>query len=250
MSLTPGEWHKRFLQQARWTKGFREHIFPRIGFSHADRILDIGCGTGALMEELGPRERGAVVGGDLRVDFLKMAIRNYPRGTYFCGDAHALPFPAGTFTISFNHYLLLWVKDPVRVVEEMRRVTKMGGSLLALAEPDYGGRIDHPPPLDKIQAKQIASMEQQGAEPNMGRKLREIFQNAGVKEIHTGVFEGQWKDPPDQDEWELEWKMIENDLRGEMTRQELDDLKEADRDAWQKGTRTLFLPTFYAWGKA
>ncbi|MFO8037289.1 MAG: methyltransferase domain-containing protein [Anaerolineales bacterium] len=249
MSLTSEEWHQRFLQQAQWTKGFRAYIFPRIGFSRADRILDIGCGTGALMEEWNPRERQALVGGDLNEAFLNLAMRNYPGGTFFCGDAHHLPFPAETFEISFNHYLLLWVEDPVQVVEEMKRVTKSGGVVLALAEPDYGGRIDYPPPLDTIQDRQIASLDAQGADPKRGRKLRRIFHEAGVKEIKTGVFEGQWAAPPDQRDWEMEWKILENDLKELISPEMLNALKEADLDAWRKGHRTLFLPTFYAWGK-
>lgn len=249
MSLTIEEWHQRFLQQAQWTKGFRAYIFPRIGFSHADRILDLGCGTGALMEEWKPRERRSLVGGDINEAYIKMAIRNYPEGIYFCGDAHHLPFPAGTFEISFNHYLLLWVEDPVQVVKEMKRITKSGGVVLALAEPDYGGRLDYPPPLDTLQDKQIASLDAQGADPYMGRKLRQIFQKAQLQDIKTGVFEGQWANPPDQEDWELEWKILEHDLKGQISQEKFKALKEADLDAWQKGYRTLFLPTFYAWGK-
>jgi ubiquinone/menaquinone biosynthesis C-methylase UbiE len=249
MSLTIEEWHQRFLQQAQWTKGFRDYIFPRIGFSSGARILDIGCGTGALMEELNLQERGALVGGDLNIDYLKLAIRNYPEGTYFRGDGHYLPFPPETFQISFNHYLLLWVEDPIRIVKEMRRVTQQEGILLALAEPDYGGRIDYPPPLDTIQDMQMASLEAQGADPNTGRKLRHIFQKAQIRDIKTGVFEGQWKEPPDQEDWELEWKILEHDLKGEISQEKLYALKKTDRDAWRQGHRTLFLPTFYAWGK-
>lgn len=249
MSLTREDWHNRFLQQAQWTKGFREFIFPRIGIKEANRILDIGCGTGALMEEITAPNQGLAVGGDLNLGHLRWAMRNSPGGIYFCGDGHSLPFPAQTFQTSLNHFLLLWVEEPIRVVREMKRVTKQDGYVLALAEPDYGGRLDYPPPLDKIKARQISSLKRQGADPKIGRKLKNIFQEAGIQETTIGVFAAQWKTPPSREDWEMEWKILAHDLQVEMLPGDIQNLKKSDWEAWQTGQRTLYIPTFYAWGR-
>ena len=62
----------------------------------------------------------------------------------------------------------------------MVRVTHPGGFVLALAEPDYGGRIDYPTELSQIGDWQKNALKQQGANPLMGRELRSIFSHAGI----------------------------------------------------------------------
>jgi SAM-dependent methyltransferase len=71
-------------------------------------------------------------------------------------DRHTLPFQP-VFDVTFCHFLLLWVSNPEKVVAEMGRVTRPGGSV-RLAEPDYGGRIDYPESLSLYSAggKRIA----------------------------------------------------------------------------------------------
>ena len=83
----------------------------------------------------------------------------------------------------------------------------------------------------------------------MGRKLASIFHLAGLTSIEFGVLGGQWRLPPSQDEWESEWRVLEDDLKhspessgGAST------LKVRDWSAWQSGERVLFVPTFYALG--
>ena len=49
--MTPVDWHHRFVQQAHWTQDLRAYLYTRIEFDNAKHILDMGCGTGALMGE-------------------------------------------------------------------------------------------------------------------------------------------------------------------------------------------------------
>lgn len=244
------DWHHRFTQQARWTLDLRDYLLPRIQFSSQDKILDIGCGTGALSGELAGRTRGTVFGGDIDFQRLKMAMRNSPAGVYFGGDGHVLPFSAATFNVSLCHFYLLWVNHPLGAIQEMARVTKPGGYVIALAEPDYGGRIDHPPPLDRIRSHQINALRQQGADPSMGRKIKGLFHRAGLKGITTGVFQGKWSPAAATEEDQLEWKILAEDLRLVLPEEEIQTFKHADQQARADGQRVVYLPTFYAWGKA
>lgn len=80
----------------------------------------------------------AVIHGlDLESDRLIEAHRHVPAAALTCGDALVLPYPSGIFDITFCHFLLLWVRDPLLALLEMKRVTRSGGAVLALAEPDY-----------------------------------------------------------------------------------------------------------------
>ncbi len=250
MPLTLAEWDQRFRQQATWTSDLRSYLYPKTGLEKAQKVLDVGCGTGALIPELCAQSEAQVYGGDWDTACLGMAIRKAPAGIFFGGDAHTLPFPADTFELTLCHFLLLWVDDPVETVREMRRVTKPGRGILALAEPDYGGRVDYPPAFAKLKDIQTQALRRQGADPYLGRKLRSIFARAGCQEIMTGVLGGQWSESPSPAEQALEWSVITEDAGGTITAQELHHLQARDKLAWERNERTLYVPTFYAWGKA
>jgi SAM-dependent methyltransferase len=249
MILSPAEWHQRFRLQARWTQDLRQHLYPRAGLDRAARVLDVGCGTGALQAELSERSRSQVHGLDLNLRFLEQAVENNPAVQYVAGDAHALPYAGACFDISLCHFLLLWVENPEEVLSEMRRVTRVGGALIALAEPDYGGRIDHPPELAQIGLLQASSLRQQGAQPEMGRRLAGLFSNLGLHSVETGVLGAQWSGPPLPEELASEWAVIRSDLKDLLSKEQLDKLQERETQALARRERVLFVPTFYAWGR-
>jgi hypothetical protein len=132
----------------------------------------------------------------------------------------------------------------------MRRVTRPGGGILALAEPDYGGRVDYPVELAQLGRWQAESLRQQGADPEMGRKLAAVFARAGLKQIETGVMGGEWAHPNLPGETNLEWDVLESDLAGQIPLDDLRKMKRLEVAARQNGERVLFVPTFYGWGRA
>jgi SAM-dependent methyltransferase len=194
-----------------------------------------------------------VFGIDIKSAHLELATRNAPQTALTLGDAFTLPYLRGSFDLTICHFLLLWVADPLHVVREMTRVTRSTGAVLALAEPDYGGRIDYPSELSQLGIWQTQSLRNQGADPLVGRKLRAVFQQAGLRSVETGILGGQWSGLPDWDAWESEWSVLEADLNqtSEIIEiSEVQKLKALERSAYQLGERVLFVPTFYAWGKA
>jgi len=210
----------------------------------------VGCGTGALHEELQQGLSLQVHGLDLDPLMLAEAARNYPRSIFSLGDAHALPYADSSFDIVLCHYLLLWVADPVQVLSEMRRVTRPGGALLALAEPDYGGRIDFPPDLDQLGRLQTRALRRQGAQPEMGRRLSALFTSLELEAVEVGVLGAQWRGPLLPAEQESEWAVIRSDLDDILPASQLRRLRQLDALTWQSGERVLYVPTFYAWGRA
>ncbi len=148
----------------------------------------------------------------------------------------------------FCHFVLLWLADPRRALNEMRRVAAPGGAVLALAEPDYGGRIDYPEALSRLGTWQSQALEEQGANPRMGRRLAGLFQQAGLVEVESGVLGAQWSQTDSDEDMEMEWQVLRNDLAEAVPPEELEALERLDRQATQAGERVLFVPTFYAWG--
>lgn len=242
------DWHARYVQQARWTRDLREYLLGGAGLRSARRVLEVGCGTGAVLLDLA-RAGARIHGLDNDSNSLRVCRANAPFASLTRGDALELPFVAGTFDIAFCHYLLLWVSTPIAALREMKRVTRRGGSVMAFAEPDYSGRLDRPRKLEVLGRLQTDSLRRQGANPAMGGQLRRAFEEAGLMVVEAGRIKGAgmvWT----QDERESEWAILESDLQKGAGTAELARLKQVDEAAWTSGTRVLDIPTYYAWGHA
>jgi SAM-dependent methyltransferase len=248
-ALTPADWHRRFLEQATWTSDIRRHLYTRAGLKHARRILEAGCGTGVIAAELSQYTRARVTGLDLRGERLRLARENANRARFIQGDAFKLPFAQASFDITLCHFLLLWLPEPQQALVEMARVTRPGGAVLALAEPDYGGRIDYPLELAAVGRLQAEALRRQGADPETGRKLAALLCGAGLQEVETGVLGGEWQGQATRQVGSSEWAVLADDLQDLLPEPELSRLQQIDLAARQSGERILFVPTFYGWGR-
>ena len=236
-------WHARYLQQAGWTRPLRNYLFEQAGISAARRVLEVGCGTGAILQELSTP--AALHGLDLDPVALAESRIHASAVSLARGDGHYLPFPDQSFDIVYCHFLLLWVRNPLQVVREMARV---GRCVLALAEPDYSQRVDEPAALKPLGEWQSESLRRQGADPSFGAQLAETFHQAGINLIETGPIQGQAVMRSVAD-WENEWDVIESDLAGIAPQEEIQKMKGLDELARKQGKRTLHVPTYFAWGK-
>ena len=245
LSLT--EWHQRYRQQGEWSKTIRHYLFNQAQLGFKDKILEIGSGTGAILELLSESGYLFLTGVDINYHGLAFSkIKNFPH-FLIQGDGYQLPFPTQTFDASYCHYLLLWLEYPVKLLTEMRRVTKPGGWVIALAEPDHQSRIDYPPPLDRLGKNQTQSLQDQGVDIQMGRKLTGLFHDIGLIDIQSGILGAQWSSRHTGNP--TEWSMLEDDLKGILDEEEFYRFKQIDHQAWMEGKRVLFVPTFYAMGK-
>jgi SAM-dependent methyltransferase len=247
---TTQDWHQRYLQQTRWTRALASYLFQRAGLSSLHSILEVGCGTGAVLQEIIRPLITQPFGLDINPNYLAYTAQSHPQSRLILGDAHQLPLADGCFDVCLCHYLLLWVSDPSRVIQEMVRVTRSGGVVIALAEPDYGNRIDYPQDLSLLGKWQMDSLEQQGADPLIGRKLRAILSTSGLLAVEAGVQGGEWRSIFDQTEFDSEWDTIQSDLANQPEKlAQLPRLMEIDMLSCKQGKRILYVPTFYAWGR-
>ncbi len=241
--------HRRYLEQAGWTAGVRHRLLERATAGGVTRSLEVGAGTGAIAVELAQGDAGTVFALDIDSHLCRHGAKNAPRARWLCADAHAVPLQPSSFDVVAFHYVLLWLEDPAQALAEAARVTRPGGWILALAEPDHASRIDFPELLARLGERQTEALAAQGADVRMGRKLRALFSAAGLTEVTAGVLSGEWSGESDQARSTLEWETLRADLGGTVPRVDLDVLEDYDRDAWQRDERVLFVPTFYAAGR-
>ncbi|MCB0119018.1 MAG: class I SAM-dependent methyltransferase [Anaerolineales bacterium] len=240
------DWHARYLQQAAWTRNLRAYLFNKAGLKDARRVLEVGCGTGAILREL--ETPAALHGVDLDPAALTQALVNARAASLTRGNGLSLPYSDSTFDIVYCHYFLLWVNDPLQAVLEMKRVTSRGGYVLALAEPDYSARVDKPEALRPLGEWQRDALKRQGANPGFGAQLAETFFQAGITLKETGTIQGAENEPSVR-EREMEWAVIEADLAESVSSVEIQKMKRLDEKAWERGERVLYVPTYFAWGQ-
>lgn len=97
------------------------------------RILEIGCGPGALagaMHRWYPRAE--IVGIDRDSRFIAFARQREPELEWIEGDAAALPFADGWFDITISHTVQEHI-EPSAFWGEQRRVLRTGGACLCLS---------------------------------------------------------------------------------------------------------------------
>jgi ubiquinone/menaquinone biosynthesis C-methylase UbiE len=102
----------------------------------AERVLDIGTGTGRLLEVLAPRV-GSAIGIDASRAMLALARARLARpGLDHCavrlGDMYRLPFAAASFDAVVLQMVLHYAEDPASAVQEAARVLRPGGALLVV----------------------------------------------------------------------------------------------------------------------
>jgi ubiquinone/menaquinone biosynthesis C-methylase UbiE len=239
------DWHRRYLQQAGWTRDLRAYLFKKAGLNDQSRLLEVGCGTGAILSELPNSAR--LHGLDIDALALAQCHVQVPTAALVQGNALQLPYADKAFEIVYCHFLLLWVTDPLQALLEMKRVAITGGHIIAFAEPDYTSRIDRPPELAALGQWQTESLKRQGADPGLGGRLADLFFRAGIDLVETGPIQGQYADPSPA-EWETEWAVIESDLAGFISNDEIQRMKKLDQQARALGQRVFHIPTYFAWG--
>lgn len=122
-------------QYSTATQGFHDWLFDRVHLPANARVLEIGCGSGAMWKYVAHRvpatwnltltDYSFGMATQARTN-LEALISNL---SFAQTDAQALPFPDQTFDGIFANHMLYHVPDIDRVLSEFHRVLKQGGTL-------------------------------------------------------------------------------------------------------------------------
>jgi SAM-dependent methyltransferase len=164
--------------------------------------LDVGCGTGALTQVLVDR-LGAknVTGVDPSEAFVAAARERFPDVRIEHGSAEALPFDDDVVDASIAQLVVHFMKDPVRGIGEMRRVTRPGGTVAACVW-DHAGKTG---PLHLFWAAANSLGPNAPDEANLpGAReghLLELFGAAGLRDVEGSVVVADLEMPTFDDYW-------------------------------------------------
>jgi ubiquinone/menaquinone biosynthesis C-methylase UbiE len=118
----------------RWSRLVAREFLEWLATPLGGRWLDVGCGTGALVETiLSLNAPSEVVGIDPSLAYVAFARDrvNDPRVRFDVGDAQALQVASATFDAVVSGLVLNFVPEPGRALSEMARVARPGGTIAA-----------------------------------------------------------------------------------------------------------------------
>ena len=125
----------------RWSHPLAPQLAEFAGVHTGHRVLDVGCGPGALTRELVARVGpSAVAAVDPSASFVAAARQRNPGVDVRLAAAEQLPFRDGTFDASLAQLVVHFMADPVAGLAEMARVTRDGGVIAACVWDYAGGR--------------------------------------------------------------------------------------------------------------
>lgn len=120
---------ERAAHEAGW--GTRELVLPPEVWERvegAEVVLEVGCGTGHVLEGLRKRCRGVVVGMDADLGLLRLARGQYEGLRIFAGDAQrGLALREGCVEVALSSDVIEHLPDPAAHVREVWRVLRPGG---------------------------------------------------------------------------------------------------------------------------
>ncbi|HZO50756.1 MAG TPA: class I SAM-dependent methyltransferase [Gaiellaceae bacterium] len=173
------------------------------GVLAGQRVLDVGCGPGALTQELVARIGAAAIQAvDPAEQFVETVRARCPGVRVERAAAEELPFPDEQFDATLAQLVVHFMADPVAGLREMARVTKAGGVVAACVWDHAGGggplstfwEAVHELDPDVEDESRLA-----GARPG---HLTELFRSAGLREVHEGVVSVEVAHPSFEEWWE------------------------------------------------
>ena len=199
-------------REGMWSDG-REALAD-CSLGDRDRVLDVGCGTGAftqVLTEETPRD-STVVGVDADLELLRVASDRYDREDdrapcrpqYVTGDATRLPVGDDAVDLAACQALLINLPSPAAAVRELVRTSS---DLVAAIEPNnaavaVASTVDRETTLER--EARGAYLEGVGTDVALGDRVETLFEAAGLVDVQSRRYLHEKRTAPPYDDRSLE----------------------------------------------
>lgn len=180
----------RLEAQAKAFGKVLEKEFEILGLKQGMKVLDAGCGTGAVARKMAAKvSPEKVYGVDIDSLFIsearKLAANEGVSNVSFeLGDVDGLKHDNDTFDVSYCRLVLMHAKNPVKNSDRIEESYEKGRGCCSIRQRD-GGMIVYPemPKMMDMWTKYGRSAKTRGEDRYIGRQLFSIFSQAGLSPI-------------------------------------------------------------------
>jgi SAM-dependent methyltransferase len=151
------------------------------------RVLDVGCGPGALTAELVDRlGADAVAGADPSEPFVAAVRERLPEVEIRQAPAEALPFDDGVFDAALAQLVVHFMRDGRAGVGEMARVTRAGGQVAVCVWDHGGGRGPLSLFWEVVSEVDPGARDEAGLLGSREGQLEELLGSVGLTDVESG----------------------------------------------------------------
>lgn len=172
-------WEDKFNEELVWTANLRDRLYERAEIGLKSNLLEIGCGRGELLKEIGIKFDLKLYGLDTNDSLIEIArdnlYKNLIEAKLMNMDILNNNLESKFFDIIITHYSFLWIKDIGKAIQEIHRILKPDGVFIILGEPDFEGLIEYP--NTNLKKEIYSALKKMGADPEVGKKLILHFYN-------------------------------------------------------------------------
>ncbi|MBN2400438.1 MAG: class I SAM-dependent methyltransferase [Candidatus Aminicenantes bacterium] len=242
--MDAAQFHAHYRLQADWLSQSRSYLYRKIALARYKRILDLGCGCGVITEEIRAICALPVFGVDRDPAVIAFAKKEYPQNRFWVADENALLEQGLSFDLIILSFVLMWQAKPLRFLQKIIKLLDKRGTLLILAEPDYGGRIDFPDELNFLNAIFINHIASQEGDPFIGRKINGLLSALGLQAEVGLASHLHFPAEFDPVTWEKEWRFWQ-ELAG-LSSRVVKKILRLEKKAARSRQRLVLFPVFYA----
>lgn len=179
----------------RWSRLAAARFLEWAALPSSPRVLDVGCGTGAVSDAAVAAGARGVVALDASAAYARSA-RARLEGAHadvLVADGARIPLRDGIVDAAVSGLVLNFLPDPLAMVREMRRVVRAAGVVAAYVW-DYGGRMEM---MRRFWDAAVAVAPERAAALDEGKRfplcepraLAALFRDAGLASVTTAAID-------------------------------------------------------------